>query len=583
MDEKAYFEWLHNKWTEHITKRGLPRELIYPYGKVPITVYLSKRAAEHPDIPAIIYYGSKMTYRELDEHSNRFANFLIANGLGKGDYVGIHLFNCPQYVITHFGGMKAGCTVIPLDPLWKGIELEAPLGDTRPQVVVTQDLNYPIFAEIKEKFGIKHILTTSFRDFLPVEPELPLPDLLQQPKRDCPGAVDLMATIQEYSPAPPGVEIRLEDMASLDYTGGTTGPSKGCHHTHLGVIYTRACMHTYFGYRDAEPGTTVLVFVPIFHTAGRGIMESAVFSGLTNVLLTRFDFSAVLVAINKYHIYGMWGPSDLYETIVNQPQAVLTKFNLTSLKNIWCTQYNVPLSMELRQKVRELTNGGIIYDITYGLTETLSMNTIVLGFQDVDLEKQREHGGVFIGLPMPETLIKIVDLNSRQVVEPRTVGEIAIKDPALSPEYFNRPEENKACYLPDGFLLTGDLGMYDEDGFFYYKGRHKEIIKVSGLTVSPREIELIMGYHPAVQGVTVVGAPDPKHGEIPVAFVILKEEYKDKVTPEEMITWCKEKMAGYKVPRLVVFRDTFPYLLGLKVDRTSLKKEAQELVKAWGH
>lgn len=581
MEEKQYFEWLKGKWEEHVGLRGLPRELVYPHGRVPITAYLSKWAEINPDIPAIIYYGRRVTYRELDELSNRFANFLTANGFGKGDFIALHLFNCPQYIIAHFGGLKAGCTVIPLDPLWKGIELEAPLGDAGPRLVVTQDINYPIFAGLRDRFGLQHVLTTSFQDFLPAEPELPLIDLLQQPGPDCPGATDLMDAISRYSPAPPGVAIALEDMATLDYTGGTTGPSKGCFHTHLGILYTRACMFTYFGF-NVSPGSPMMIFVPVFHTAGRGQMEGLIFSGHTVVLLTRFDFTTVLTAIDRYRVYTMWGPSDVWDAVTKLPGAELDKYDLTSLKNATCTQYNVLLNRDLRQKLGRITDGGVLYDATYGLTETLSMNTIILGFQDIDLQKQEELGGVFIGLPMPETSMKIVDVITRQLAPPRTVGEIAIMDPALSPEYFKRPEENRNCYLPDGFLLTGDLGMYDEDGFFYYTGRSKEIIKVSGLTVSPREIEFIMGYHPAIKGVAVVGAPDPRYGEIPVAFIIARQEFKDKLTPEEIISWCREKMAGYKVPRRVVMRDSFPYLLGLKVDRESMKKEARELVKSGG-
>lgn len=577
MDEKQYFEWIADKQKEHMAKRGLPPELLYPFGKAPITGYLSKWARAIPDKPAIIYYGTRITYRQLDELSNQFANYLIASGLDKGDFVGIHLYNCPQYMIAHFGGLKAGCTIIPLDPLWKGMELEAPMGDARPRVIVTQDVNYPIFADLRERFGIEKILTTSFRDFLPAEPELPLLDIFQQPRPECPGALDMMPAISDRSTAPPQVEIKLEDTASLDYTGGTTGPSKGCFHTHLGVTYTRSCMYTYFGLNE-PPGSAVMIFVPLFHTAGRGQMEAMIFSGLCTVLLTRFDFATFLMAINRYKVFMVWGPSDLWDTITRLPEADLKKFDLTSLKNATCTQYNILLNQGLREKLARITNGGMLYDITYGLTETLSMNTITLGFQDVDLQKQEEAGGVFIGLPMPETRIKIVDSGTKQLAPPRTVGELAIMDPALSPEYFNRPEENAACYLPDGFLITGDLGMYDEDGFFYYTGRSKEVIKVSGLTVSPREIELIMGYHPAIKSVAVVGAPDPKYGEIPVAFIIPKSEYKDTLTQDEIIAWCQEKMSSYKVPRRVAFRETFPYLLGLKVDRQSMKKEARDLV-----
>ena len=570
-------EWIEARRREHLIQRGLPLELRYPFGNIPITDYLSNWATIIPDRPALIYYGTRITFRQLDELANQFANYLRARGLGKGDFIGIHLYNCPQYLIAHFGGMKAGCTVIPMDPLWKRIELEAPLGDTHPTVIVTQDINYPIFSELRERFGIKEILTTGLGDFLPPDPELPLPDIFKEANPGCPQATDLLAVIKECSTAPPQVKIELEDNASLDYTGGTTGPSKGCLHTHLGVTYTKACMYTYFGFREANPHLPALIFAPVFHTAARGQMECMIFTGLCTVLLVRFDFAAVLQAIDRYKVFIMWGPSDFWDAMTKLPDSELEKFDLTSLAYATCTQYNVLLNRELRDRFARITNGGLLFDITWGLTETLSMNTITLGFQDVDLQKQEEAGGVFIGLPMPKTYLKIVDQTERKVVPPRTVGEIAVKDPALPPVYFNRPAETAACYLPDGFLLTGDLGMYDEDGFFYYTGRSKEVIKVSGFTVSPREIELIMGYHPAVKSVAVVGAPHPRYGEIPVAFLIPKPEFKNRLSEEEVIGWCREKMAPYKVPRFVVFKEAFSFLLGLKLDRERMQKEAREV------
>jgi len=569
--------WIEDRQREHLIQRGLGSKLCYPFGDIPITDYLGKWATVIPDKPALIYYGARITFRQLDELSNRFANYLIARGLGKGDFIGIHLYNCPQYLIAHFGGMKAGCTVIPMDPLWKELELEAPLADTHPPVIVTQDLNYPIFSELAKKFGIKAILTTGLGDFLPPDPELPLPDIFQEVSPRRPEAVDLLTLLQECSPAAPPVKIELDDNASLDYTGGTTGPAKGCLHSHRGVTYTRACMYTYFGLRHANPALPALIFAPVFHTAARGQMEGMIFTGLGTVLLARFDFAAILQAIDRYKVFMMWGPSDFWDAMTKLPDSELKKFDLTSLVYATCTQYNVLLNRDLRDGFARITGGGLLYDITWGLTETLSMNTITLGFQDVDLKKQEEAGAVFIGLPMPGTHLKIVDQAGKEVVPPRTVGEIAVQDPALPPVYFNRPAETAACYLPDGFLLTGDLGMYDEDGFFYYTGRSKEVIKVSGFTVSPREIELIMGYHPAAKSVAVVGAPHPRYGEIPVAFLIPKPEFKDRLSEEEVIGWCRGKMAPYKVPRRIVFKEAFPFLLGLKLDRERMKKEAREV------
>ncbi len=576
MEDREYFEWVKGKWEEQVAKRGMPTELEYPHGEVPITRAIEIGARDYPDRPAVIFYGRSVSYRELDALCNRFANFLLDQGIGPGDYVAIHLYNCPQYLVAHFGGMKAGCTIVPLDPVWKEIELEAPLEDIGPCLIVTQDINFPVIRNLQGRFELRRILTTSFRDFLPEDRAFPFPADLDVPKAECPGADDLISVLERYAPEPPRVELKLDDPASLDYTGGTTGRSKGCLHLHRGIVYTRACMHTYLGLKQIL-GKACVQFVPTFHTAGRGLMEAAMQGGMTCVLLTRFDPTALAMAVPAYKAVFMWAPSDLYDAIAKLPEKDLAGLDFTSMEILTCTQYNVPISESLRKRWTEISKGGLLLDASYGLTETLSMNTFTYGLQDVDLKKQEEKGGIFVGLPMPGTWIKFVDPLKFEPLPPNEVGELAIKDPALSPEYFKRERETRDLYLEDGFLRTGDLGMYDEDGFIYYKGRTKEIIKVSGYTVSPREIELIIGRHEAVKSVAVVGAPDPRQGEVPVAFIVLRPEAAGRIRAEDLRAWFKEVMSGYKVPKYVVLKDELPMLLGLKVDRRRLQREAREL------
>ena len=576
MQTQEFENWFTEKRLEQLNKRNLNTELEYPQGYIPITDYLAYWAKNAGDRPAIIFYGRVITYRELDEYVNRFANFLNQRGLGPGDYVGIQLYNCPQYFFAHFGGLRAGCVIIPIDPLWREIELEAPFEDTGMKLIVTQDLNYEVVKKVVDRFGGCEIVTTSFQDFLPEERPFPFLSDLETPKKLIPGTVDLMTALNDCPIAPPGAVLQMDAPASLDYTGGTTARSKACLHTQGGITYTRACMHTYLGVGDCTGGA-ILFFVPAFHTAGRGMLEAGIMDGMTTILLTRFDPLAVLTAIPMYHPQLMWGPSDLYDAVSKMPEEQLGSIDFSSFKYLLCTQYNVPLTEELRSKWADISRGGLLVDVTYGLTETLSMNTGIIGFQDVDLKKQQQNGGVFVGLPVPETIIKIVDIDG-QIQPPMEVGEIAIKDPALSPDYFKQPEETAKCYLPDGFLRTGDLGMYDEDGFLYYKGRTKEVIKVSGFTVSPREIELIIGRHEGVKAVAVVGAPDERQGEVPVAFIVLEPGRGDLDT-EAFTSWCKEMMSGYKVPKRVIIKEQLPTLLGLKVDRRKLQEEARHVMK----
>ena len=201
-DNSDYFEWLWSKWREQISKRGLPDKLIYPFGELTILDYLEKRAEERPDYPAIIFYGREITFKELNSMVNRFANFLLDKGLKRGDYVGVHLYNSPHYYIAHFGVMKAGGILVPLDPLWKEIELESPLLDTGMKMMVTQDLNYEIIKKVRSEYGLDLVVTASFQDFLPEKPTIPLLDIHKIPKKTFPDTVDMKDILENYSDDP---------------------------------------------------------------------------------------------------------------------------------------------------------------------------------------------------------------------------------------------------------------------------------------------------------------------------------------------------------------------------------------------
>ncbi len=573
-EDKEYFEWVFEKKKEQTEKRDLEYwKLPYICGEATSPEILSKRAKAHPDRTAINFYGRAVTYKDLDDQSNQFANLLKDKGLGKDDFIGVHLYNCPQYFIAHYGALKAGCVVVPMDPEWEKYELEPVFDDTEMNLIVTQDLNYDAVEETREGTQLEDIYTTSSLDFLPEDPAYPFPEELKG-KPDFTGGIDLMSSIKKYSTSSPDVEITLDDGASLDYTGGTTGLPKGCLHKHRGVIYTLACLNHYHGIKDYN----ALVFVPVFHTAGKGFIESVLYSGGKVILLAQFEPMAFFEASKKYEAEVTWGPSDLYEKFAKMPSEDLEQFDLSSYELLTCTQYNVPLTKEARETWEEITDGAKLYDNSYGLTETMSMNTWNRGLQDIDLDKQEEHGHTFVGLPAPETYIKIVDPETHETLEPGTVGEIAIKDPALPPEYFKRPEETEEDYLDDGFLLTGDLGMYDEDGFLYFAGRRKYTLKVSGFTVSPAEIGNILMQHPAIEKASVVGRDHDKKGEVPVAFVEINPEYEESITEEELIEWSEENISGYKVPARIVFKEEIPTgKKGLKTDREALKDEAKEI------
>ncbi len=575
-EDKEYFERLFKKRKEQAEKRDLKYwKLPYLFGEDTFPEIISKRAKMHPNKNAISYYGRDVTYKELDELSNQFANFLRDKGFGKGDFVGNHLYNCPQYFIVHLGVMKSGCTVVPMDTEWEKYELEPVLNDTEMNLIVTQDLNFEAVEDTRKESQLEEVYITSLLDFLPEDPAYSFPEDLKE-KPSCEGGIDLMSSIEDYDTSPTDVELTLDDDASLDYTGGTTGLPKGCLHKHRGIVYTLSCMYNYLGFHQGIRDG--IIFVPVFHTAGGGQAGTILYSGGSVILLTRFEPGTLINSVDEYNPDWMWAPSDLFEKFAKMPDEELEQFNLSSFSLLASTQYNLPLTKETRETWKEITDGAKLCDVTYGLTETMSMNTWTFDLQDIDLDKQNEHGHVFIGVTMPETYIKIVDPETHETLESGTVGEIAIKDPALPPEYFKRPEETEKDYLDDGFLLTGDLGMYDEDGFLYFAGRRKYTLKVSGFTVSPAEIENIMMQHPAIVKASVVGRDHDKKGEVPVAFVEINPEYEESITEEELIEWSEENISGYKVPARIVFKEEIPTgKKGLKTDREALEEEAKEI------
>nr|MDO8076091.1 AMP-binding protein [Candidatus Freyarchaeota archaeon] len=593
MDENEYLKVLREKWDRVWPHPSLPREPVYPLGKIPLHEYLEKHAERNPSKDYLIYYGKRITYGEMDELSNRFANYLIENGVGKGDRVALILANVPQFYICYFGAFKAGAVCVLLNPLLKEIELEMLFNESKPTTIVTLDLLYPTVTNAANKaLEDSTIISTSFQDYLSEEPEIPIhPTMsLTVPKQE--GVTYLTEALEASSPKKPDVEVTLDDYATMNFTGGTTGLPKGVLHKHFNIIYTGACLYTYNyaawlveNYPDQEvdfnavasellKDEAALVVVPIFWIAGNDMgVVSPTMGGYTAAIFVRWDPLAAMQAIEKYRLTGMYATFDMYLEILEHPD--LEKYDLSSLRICAGSSFIRSLSVDLRRRWRELT-GTILREASYGLTETHTFDCITGGFHvdDMDIKKAEELGATFCGIPCPGTLIKVVDEEGKPASFGE-VGEVAIKSPSLVEGYVNRPEETAEAFR-DGWLFTGDLGKYDDDGFFYFVSRKKDMIKVSGISVYPTQIEYIMLRNPAIELVGVIGVSDPEKGQVPVAYVKLKEDYKAKVTEEELRKWCKDNMAAYNVPKKIIIRDQLPLTATGKVIRKELAKEYEE-------
>jgi fatty-acyl-CoA synthase/long-chain acyl-CoA synthetase len=535
----------------------LPREPNYPIGKRPLTDYARHWAATRPDAPAIHYYGTALTWRQLDDLSDRLAAMLARNGIGPGDRVALCLPNCPQYTIAFLGILKAAAIVVPVNPLVKAIEFAHYLEDSGAAALIVLDRLHDIALEA----GLPALTwVTSLGDFLPAIPALPVPPGMDAKLPTPDGAHDLLPALAAETGISPHVPIGWDTIAALNYTGGTTGLPKGCVHTHGDKVYTAACGNTFLALQGGD--TPVLNLLPLFWIAGEdGGLLMPLISGRPLVLLARWDAAAVLAAIAHYQVGTVHLLADSAVELLAHPDAVPSR--LASLRDVTVSSLVKILDAELRARFHALT-GCVLREAAYGMTETNTMDSFTWGFQDDNRDLTADP--VFVGLPVPETEFAITDFASGDVLPLGESGEIRVRSPALLKSYWNKPEAT-AEVLVDGWLRTGDMGRIDDWGCLHYLGRRKEMLKVNGMSVFPTEIEALLARHGEVLASGVVGRADAKTGQAPVAFVTIVPG--SKLTAESLSTWCRANMAAYKVPEIKVV-DTLPMTGTGKVKRGDL-------------
>ncbi len=542
---------MEKKWLKFWPKE-IPQRLDFP--QQPLPEFLREHARRTPEKTAINFYGREISYRELDASTEKLAAALIRFGLRKGDRVSLFLENCPQFALAFLAVLKAGGVVVAANPMFKEEELRYEITDAGARMIIAQDILYPKVRQIREEAGLSHVLLTSYHDYLPARPSLPLHPSMEVPKERFPETYELLDLLKTEPTAQVCVPADIrEDLALLQYTSGTTGLPKGAMITHGNLLCNTVGSAVWYEVSSSDIHLSIL---PFFHVTGMThSMCMPLFTGTTNVMLSRFDADSMLQAIAKYRCTMLASIMTMNVAIVNDPG--VEKYDLHSLR-VSLTG-GAPVPKEILEKWRRIIGTELVEG--YGLSETISQT-------HMNPYRAPRYGS--IGLPQFGNDCRIVDVESGAELPLEAEGELVIKGPTIMKGYWNKPE-GTAEVLKDGWLYTGDIARMDEDGFFYIVGRKKDLIKASGFSVFPAEVESFLYGHPAVKEVSVIGVPDPYRGENIKACIILKPEYRNHVTEEEIIAWSRGKMAAYKYPRIVQFMEEFPKTASGKVLKRVLR------------
>ena len=543
MEKKWYLGWDSN-----IPKFFEPQKSVLEY--------FEDRVIAAPDKVALSFYGYEMTYKELEEAIERFAGGLGSLGIKKGDRVALYMENCPQFVISYFGALRAGAIVVSLNPMFKHAELEYQLNDSGAETLVALDFLFPEVKRAGDRIKLKNVIVTSLRDYLPQKPSLPLPPEMKQPKVTFPEALDFLELLNK-SPLQPISKITdLKDIALLQYTGGTTGLPKGAIITHHHLAHNCVGASLWFHYTKDD---IHIATMPFFHAQAMvQSMGVPLASGGRVVIITRFSPESFAQAVTQYKCTVSVITTTIVVAVFEWPD--INQYDLSSLRIVWYGA--APMPAAIAERLKQMVPKAVVGE-GYGLTETLTGGVVT--------PMGRFKPGV-IGVPFISTDVKIVDLETGlKELNPNEEGEIIFKAPMLT-GYWNNPEETKHA-LREGWLYTGDIGKMDEEGYVAVVGRKKELIKCSGYSVFPTEVEELLYRHPAVAEVSVIGIPDPYRGETPKAFIVLRPGYKEKIKEEDIVEWAKDNMATYKRPRMVEFRDELPKSGAGKILRRVLVEE----------
>ncbi|MFC1531866.1 long-chain fatty acid--CoA ligase [Thermodesulfobacteriota bacterium] len=567
MDAKE--SYLTKPWLTYYPE-GVPETVDVPVLSVPDI--FDEVAEKYGNKSAMIFYGKKISYSKLKELIDRFATALADLGIKKGDTVALYLLNCPQYIIAYFAALKIGAKVTPISPVYTSHEIKHQIQDSDAKTVVCQDILY----DNVEKAGItlQNVILTSIAEYLPAlkrllgkgalgkvysEMHVPTPADIDQA-----GLLQFQELIKKHPPQPPRVAIDPGDIAALPYTGGTTGLPKAAILTHANMVALQAQVKAFWPVFE-EGNELVMAFLPFFHIYGQVVvMLSGLSQGFTMVLFTTPDIDDILSAMERYQASGFYGVPTMFEYLKEYEKT--DRVNWKRLKLIVC---GADTLHESTIEAWEKRTGTQIFE-GYGMTETTAVSH--------SSPIQRPKRGSF-GVPLPGMNAAIIELESAEFVPVGEVGELILNGPNIMQGYWKRPEETKESIIEiDGkkWLRTGDLVRMDDEGYFHFFDRKRDLIKYKGYSVFARHVEEVLYQHPKIKAAGVVGVPDPKVGSIIKAYVVLESEARGKISEEEVVEFCKENLAHYKVPRIIEFRGELPKTDVGKVSRRELREEGEE-------
>ncbi len=544
-------------WLKSYAK-SVPPEV--EFERITLPEALSRTAKRFPERPALFFQGATITFSRLDDMVSRFAAALRAIGVKPGEKVALLLPNIVQTVVSSYGALRAGATVALNNPLYTDRELQHQYNDSGSKYLVCLDVLVPRMINLRSKTEITKIISCHIRDFLP----FPLKQLFPFVRKGmhlktpvAPDVYEFMDLIKKYQPIADPYKAKWEETAFLLYTGGTTGVSKGVQLTHANLSSNVQQIRAWFN--EFEDGNEIVVgCLPFFHSFGMTTaMNVGIFYGYGNVLVPKPEPKSVLEAISKYKATYLPAVPTMYNGMINFPD--LKKYDISSLRG--CFSGGAPLPLETIRQFEQLTGSQICEG--YGLTETSPVATI------------NPFGGKTkpgtIGLPIPNTLVKLVDVDdyNKEITTIGEPGELCIKGPQVTIGYINRPEENAIAFR-DGWLLTGDIAVMDEEGYLSIVDRKKDMIISGGFNIYPRDVDEVLFAHPKVMEACVIGVPDAYSGERIKAFVVLKAG--ETATEEEIIEYCRQNLVKYKVPKYVEFVDSLPKSAVGKILRKELKK-----------
>lgn len=532
----------------------------FPLGERPLHEYLRHYASTTPDEVAINYYGTEITYGELDEAIDTFAGVLSERGYGPGDTLLLFLQNCPQFYIGYHAAHRLGMRVSPCSPAAKTHRLEYQLNDGNVETILAMDAYADVLEEVRDETPVEDVVYTRLERYLPDEPTPPIHEEMTEavdaPRRPTDEhTVYFGDVLEETPPAESFPETEMDDVILLQYTSGTTGLPKGCQHTYETICYKAASNATVCGF---DGSSRLLEVMPIFHVAGKLFaVDTPLLHGGTVVLLTRYSPEAVMAAVDVHEPTDAWLTTPMVRGLLDHDDRA--QYDLTSFERNPITSFGQALTADLCDRWESVT-GANAFEAAYGLSETHTMDTFTRGLGIV------EEG--FVGRPAHGVDIVVRDWETHEPLPPGEKGEISVSSPSVMKGYWNKPDETEAT-LYDGYVLTGDVGKLTEEGYLYFLGRRKNMIKSSGYSVSPAEVEMVLKDHDGIDNAAVVGRDHETRGEEVVAFVTLEG---DSLTAEEIVEWGKDELAPYKRPRDVVIMDALPVTDVGKLDRQALEE-----------